>query len=145
MKAIVVLCEADDQDLALIVHARDLAKAFDGKLYLIHVASPDPDFVGYSAGPQHERDFRASTLHDEHRVLQKRAEELRQQNIDAKALLLQGETVPTVLKEADRLNADLIIIGNHQHGVFYKWLAGSTADGVLYQISRPLLFVPVAS
>ena len=43
------------------------ARAFGDTLHLIHVAAPDPDFVGYSAGPPVVRDQLAEHYHHEHR------------------------------------------------------------------------------
>ena len=51
--------------------AFQLAKSFDSKLWLMHIAAPNPDFVGYEAGPQYIRDNRGTELRKEHKLLQK--------------------------------------------------------------------------
>jgi nucleotide-binding universal stress UspA family protein len=122
--------------------ASRLAEGFSARLWLIHVAAPDPDFVGYEPGPQTVRDSRAAELHDEHRGLQGEAEALRARGIDATALLVQGSTVEKIASEAERLEAELVVVGSHGHGAVRKLLVGSVSEGLLRQAGRPVLVVP---
>lgn len=145
MKIIIILCEANDYDKLLLAHAIPIAQAFDCKVYLIHVASPDPDFIGYDVGPQHERDWRAGVLHGDHQYLQNQAQQLRADGVNATALLLQGETVATVLAEADRLNADMLVMGKHHYGFIHRMMAGSIGDEVNHRANCPVLIIPVES
>jgi nucleotide-binding universal stress UspA family protein len=109
---------------------------------LLHVAAPDPDFVGFEAGPQSVRDDRAGELRGEHRELQRRAETLRRQGIDAEAFLVQGPTVDTILDRLEHLGADLLVLGSHGHGALHRMLLGSVSRGVLRRTTRPVLVVP---
>ena len=142
MKTILVPVDFSDITGAVIEQAAVLAQAFPGNLYLIHVAPPDPDFVGYEAGPQSVRDQVAAKFCKEHQALQKMSEDLRVQGIPATALLVQGATAATILEEAARLNADVIVLGSHGHGGLYKALLGSVSEGLLRKTTRPLLIVP---
>jgi len=145
MKTIILLCEVNDSDYVLLSHVEPLAKAFSSRVYLIHVAAPDPDFVGYQIGPQHERDRRANVLRHEHQSLQKYADLLREKGLDANALLVQGETVLSVLDEAERLKADLIVLGNHHRNLFHKVASNRVSDILLRKSTYPLLLVPIES
>ena len=127
---------------AVIEQAGSLAKAFSAELTVIHVAAPDPDFVGYAAGPQTVRDDRARELRTEHRELQAIAEGLRDRGISAIALLIQGPAVEKILAEGRRLQADAIIIGSHGHGALYRALLGSVSEGVVRTARCPVLVVP---
>lgn len=122
--------------------AAEHAKAFSAELTLVHVAAPDPDFVGYEVGPKHVREYRADELRGEHRELQAEADALREQGIAAKALLVQGPTVEMLLKEAKKLGADAIILGSHGHGAVHRLLLGSVGEGVLRGAECPVLVVP---
>ena len=51
MKNILVTIDFKRNDQLLIDKAFQLAESFDSKLWLIHIAAPDPDFVGYEVGP----------------------------------------------------------------------------------------------
>jgi nucleotide-binding universal stress UspA family protein len=127
---------------AVVEQAESLARAFSAELTLLHVAAPDPDFVGYEAGPQTVRDARAEELHTEHRELQATAESLRQREVPCHALLIQGPTVEKILEEAQRIGADAIVLGSRGHGALYRALLGSVSEGVLRDARCPVLFVP---
>ncbi|GAB5525882.1 MAG: hypothetical protein Roseis2KO_37540 [Roseivirga sp.] len=71
IKQILVAVELTPEDTATLSMAINLAKAFSAKLWLLHVAQPDPEFVGYEVGPQYIRDSRAEELRREHRLIQK--------------------------------------------------------------------------
>ena len=142
MDNILAAIDFSDVTPAVIDLAAELARCFASKLWLIHIAAPDPDFVGYGTGPQCQRDWEAQTLRTEHRELQNQAQQLKQKGINATALLVRGATVETILREADKLNADMIVIGSHGHGAFYKTLVGSVSEGVIRKASCPISIVP---
>jgi nucleotide-binding universal stress UspA family protein len=124
--------------------AASVAQAFSAELTLLHVAAPDPAFVGYGAGPETVREARASELRSEHRELQAAAEALRRRGVSTRALLVQGATVETILKEARKLGADGIVLGSHGRGALSRALLGSVSEGVLRASRCPVLVVPAA-
>jgi nucleotide-binding universal stress UspA family protein len=142
MKNLLVPVDLSASQPAVVAKAVELARALDGGLWLLHVAEPDPGFVGYDAGPQVVRDDVALRYREEHRSLQHTADELRSAGVDVTALLVQGATVETILTEAERLEADLIVMGSHGHGALYQALLGSVSSGVLSKTRRPVLIVP---
>ena len=119
-----------------------LADALSAKVYLLHVAESDPDFVGWEAGPQKVRDDVARKFHDEHRQIQKIASRFRSAGLDTTALVVQGATVEKILEEGSRLNVDLIVVGSHGRGVAYQLLVGSVSEGVLHKSQCPVLIIP---
>ena len=127
----------------LIDKALDLAKAFDSKLWLVHIAAPDPDFVGYEVGPQYIRDSRAAELRKEHKLIQEYTNKLKQKGVNTEGLLLQGATIEIVIKESKKLNIELIIAGHHEHGFLYKAFVGSVSDGILKKSKIPVLLIPL--
>jgi nucleotide-binding universal stress UspA family protein len=130
---------------SVIDHARRLAGAFASKVCLLHVAAPDPAFVGWDPGPDVVRHQRATDLREEHRQIQELAQSLRESGIDAQALLVQGPTVETILDRAEKVQADLIIVGSHGHGALYRALLGSITEGVVRHSRCPVLIVPAKS
>ena len=60
-------------------------------------------------------------------------------------LIKKGEPVETILKAADQLDSDLIVMGTRSHSVVEKIFIGSTAQKVLQSTSRPVLIVPIPS
>ncbi len=111
-------------------------------VYLIHVEPPDPDFVGYAPGPQTVRDQLAQRFRNEHVRLQQSAKELEKAGVDVTPLLLQGPISTTILAEAERLDADIIITGSHGHGLLHNVLVGSTSAEILKKSRIPVLVVP---
>lgn len=114
----------------------------DRHIYLLHVAEPEPDFVGFEAGPDVVRDQMAEQFHREHEQIQAMAQRLRDEGRKATALLVQGPTVETILGQAARLDADLIVVGSHGHGAVFDMLVGSISSEVIRRSTVPVLVVP---
>lgn len=127
---------------AVVEAAALLAGRFSARLWIVHVAAPDPDFVGYGPGPPNVRTSRAARLRDEHRALQESADSLRARGVDATALLVQGPTVAKILESAAEHRADWIVVGSHGRGVVGRLLLGSVSEGVLRGAGCPVLVVP---
>jgi nucleotide-binding universal stress UspA family protein len=143
MKTILVPIDFSEVSRAVVATAESLARAFSAKIWLIHVAAPEPDFVGFDVGPQSVRDQRADHLRDEHRRIQDEANRLRDAEIDATALLVQGPTVDKILAEAERLEVDWIVLGSHGHGAAYRALLGSVSEYVVRRSNVPVTIVPL--
>jgi len=120
-----------------------VARQSGGEVRLLHIAEAEPDFVGYDAGPEVVRDQVAKEFRDEHRAIQKHADNLREARITASARLIQGPIVETVFKEARRFEADLLIVGSHGFGAIYDLLVGSVSRGLLKDAEIPVLVVPI--
>jgi nucleotide-binding universal stress UspA family protein len=142
IRQILVALDLGERADSVVEHAARLARSFGAELTLLHVAAPDPDFVGFEAGPDTVRGTRAKELREEHRGLQARAEALRSQGFAARALLLQGPTLETIVKEARRSGADLLVAGLERHGALYRLFVGSTAAELLRLAPCPLYLVP---
>ncbi len=112
-------------------------------IWLIHVVQPDPDFVGYEVGPQTERNFVAKKYQKKHRELQELSDSMKSKGLKVTPLLIQGPTVETVLSEADKMEADMIITGSHGHGMMYDIFIGSVSKEILNQSTRPVMIIPV--
>jgi nucleotide-binding universal stress UspA family protein len=120
----------------------DVALALSARVWLLHIAEPEPDFVGFKIGPKYIRDFRSGMFHSEHRHLQAFAERLRKIGLETTAILVQGATVEYILKEASRLDVDMIILGFHGPGAIHRLMAGSVSEAVLRKSECPVFVVP---
>jgi len=127
----------------VVAAAGRVAKLTGAKIYILHAAEPEPDFVGYDAGPEVVRTQVANEYRREHRDVQALADRLRADGLDATALLIQGPTVETALREADHLDAELIVVGTHGHSAVYDVLIGSYSAGIIRKSKRPVLVVPI--
>lgn len=122
--------------------ARIWARRLSAELFLIHVAEPDPDFIGYGAGPESVRLAVAHKFTRAHQRLEALSVELRKEGLDATALLLQGATAETILREADRLSADVVLMGTRARGAVRELFVGSVSKEVLRRSTRPVLLIP---
>lgn len=140
---ILVAVDLSEASSRVVEAARRVATQSGAEVYLLHVAEPNPDFVGFDTGPDVVRSQVAEEYRREHRDVQKLAEGLRQAGITATALLVQGPTVTTTLEQAEKLDAALIVVGSHGHGAIYDVLVGSYSAGILRKARVPVLVVPM--
>lgn len=123
---------------------RPKADGRDAQVCLLHAVEPEPDFVGYEAGPEVVRDQVAHEMRDERHQLETLVKQLRDQGIKSQARVIRAPIVDTILAQADEHDVDLIIMGTHGRGVVYQMLVGSTSEGVLRKTTRPVLLVPAS-
>ena len=112
------------------------------EIYLLHVAEPNPDFIGFEAGPEEVRDQVAKEFHQEHEQIQSMAGQLREAGHEVNALLVQGPTIETILKEAEKVGAEVIVVGSHGRGKLFDLVVGSVSAGVIRKSPVPVLVVP---
>jgi nucleotide-binding universal stress UspA family protein len=110
-------CETANIASPIMEKTLELARAFASKVWIIHIV-PDTRRPGpFNVDSNVMRREVADELCKEHEVLHRLAQWLRNRDIDAKALLIEGTTIKTILKESDRLDIDLNLLGCHRHGL----------------------------
>ncbi len=108
------------------------AKAFDAEVFLVH-AEPK----GFSENSE------ALDHTQEAVMLKKDARALEKVGVKVTPVFLEGSVCDSIMKEARRLEADLIIIGAHGHsGARCKTPVGDISECVLLQSRIPVLIVP---
>ena len=142
MKLLVAIDFSDPTERILRVAER-LAKSLDASVWVVHAAEPEPDFVGYDAGPEVVREQVAKELREEHRQLQEHTDKLRDAGIDATAILVRGPTVEALLAMAEKQDTDLIVAGSHGRSMVAEILIGSVSQGLIRDGRWPVTVVPV--
>jgi nucleotide-binding universal stress UspA family protein len=136
----------------LMTEAQRYALALNAVVDIIHVAPPDPDFVGYikSGDPSEKtqdnliRDSEAKALRDEHQQTQDLAAALRGNGDRVeRALTVQGPTLTTILDETQKLGADLLVLGSHHHSALHRLWFGDIALNATKQAPCSLLVIPL--
>jgi nucleotide-binding universal stress UspA family protein len=136
----------------LLAEVQRYAHAFDAIVDIIHVAAPDPEFVGYikAARPEAQdvidsrREPHAKELRLEHEQTQDLAVRLRAAGVRVdQALTVQGPTLAKILEEARKLGADLLVLGSHHHGALYRVWYGDIATDAIKQAPCSVLVVPM--
>lgn len=144
LKNILVAVDFTDTVGDLLTYAESLAEKYQAKVWVVHVAEPHPDFVGYEPGPQYIRDIKAEELKEEHRNLQAICDAFLNKDIKSEALLIQGSTVQVIIDEVKKLQADLLIVGTHKHGFLYNLLTESVSLELLKKAEIPFLAIPMS-
>ncbi|WP_428033341.1 universal stress protein [Amphritea sp.] len=84
--------------------------------------------------------------------IQERIERFCESELEQNEILAEGainsrveEGVPwkTILKVADEIDADVIVMGTRTHSAMGQFLLGSTANKVMHNSKRPVLIVPL--
>ncbi|UJH92788.1 universal stress protein [Antarcticibacterium sp. 1MA-6-2] len=143
IKNILVAIDFNETVGDLLSYAEALALKFEAKVWVVHVAEPNPDFVGFEVGPQYVRDVKADELREEHRKLQTICDTFFDESIEREALLIQGSTVETVVEEAKKLQSDLLIVGTHKHSFFHDLFSENVSLELLKKAEIPLLAIPI--
>ncbi|MCC8998760.1 MAG: universal stress protein [Candidatus Contendobacter sp.] len=137
--------------------AVSLAKQINARIVLLHVVEPlsnSTRFLLDSYLPSevvdnlHEQNTRG-ILEKFHRRLEMFCEEelgatLEQTTLLSEIRVISGLPCEVILHEADRCNADLIVVGAHSGSRSRTDLLGSTSRRLTLSSKRPVLIVPVA-
>ena len=147
MRTVLACIDLSAASPLVVDHAAELARAFDVPLTLLHAAAEEPVLAGYDTDEvaTFRREDRARQLLDEHQDLGRRTDELVASGLQVTPLLVMGPTVETILHQADRLDAGLIVLGSHGHGGLHHLLLGGVSEGVVRGADRPVVVVPVRS
>jgi nucleotide-binding universal stress UspA family protein len=143
MKKILLAVDNEEGTNELLDYAGKMASLYGATLFILHIAQPNPEFVGYDVGPEYIRLDAARQYRDEHRWVQDLAKQLESRNVDAQALLIQGYVAEEILKQAEDIEADLVICGSHKNGFFYSLFMENTAVELSKKSKRPLLVYPM--
>jgi len=136
----------------LLHEVQRYALALDAVVDIIHVAAPDPDFVGYlkSGDPAEKtqdnliRESEAKVLRAEHQQTKGFADLLRAKGVRVdEALTIRGSTLAAIIEETRKLNANLLVLGSHHHSAFHRMWFGDIAVDATRQAPCPVLVVPI--
>ena len=139
---ILVAVDLSDATETIVNKAEEIAKAVSAQIWIIHVAQPKPELLEFDVGPQAERDFLAKRFQAEHAQVQEISSRLRHGGLTATALLRKGDTIDTILTEASKLKADIIVVGSHGRGMMFQLFVGSVSQGILSNAQCPVLVIP---
>ncbi len=145
----------------VLEHARELARAFQAELHLVHVReiTAVPIFpaatigypgigmpeMGLSGGvPMEAAMYQPTDLPNDKKEtpLEMLQAELTRAGLQVVAHEREGSVVEEILRSAQEISADLIVMGSHGHGSVYNLLVGSVTEGVLKAGKNAVLLVP---
>jgi len=141
MRRVLACVDLSESSEAVVECARELA-APDGALTILHVAAPEPDFVGYDPGPSSVRDNVARDLKREHQAVQQLAARVRTASLHVTPLTVQGMTVDRIAEHAGRLGVNWIVVASKGHGMLHDLVVGSVARELMRRATVPVVVVP---
>lgn len=157
MKQLLAAIDFSKSTGAVLEQATSLAKALGAKLWIVHVASDDtqtmlyesnqftgyaPEFVSMPGDVQLARNLSAEEFKREHGQLLVMSAKLRDEGADAQAMLLKGDAAKLIVEKAKDLQADIIFLGSHGHGLLHKALLGSVSEAIIRHAGCNVLIVP---
>lgn len=143
MENLLVGIDLNEKTDVLIEKAQKLAKENKAKLWVLHVVSPLPEYVGFDVAPHYSLDGFESIKESQRKRLMKFVDEVKKQGVEAEGVLLEGVATSTIIEEAKNLNVDLIICGHHEHSILYNMLFGSISASVVRNSEIPVLVYPL--
>lgn len=145
MKNILVAIGQTKDAEKLIAQAVKFASYSNGKIWIIHVATPDPDsLIGRESGPQFIYDQRAENRKKEAAFIQNLAQAITQNhNIEAESILVQGAVSKVIREKVDKFNIDLVIAGHRRKDFLYNLFTANNKKDLVDELNVPLLAVPL--
>ena len=141
MRTILVPVDLSEISTAVVERASCFAHSFASKLWLLHVVLPNHNAVPFNLDRDVLRREVARGLHDRRRQLYDLAEQLRREHVNVAPRFVSGTVSTTILSEAGRIGADLIVMGSHGHGNVYHALFGGVGQKVTRKASCPVMLV----
>ena len=142
MDKILVAIDLSDLASAAVEVAAKFAAAFKSHVRILHVEVPVPTYIGNEIVqpvlPVDDEEENSRIMRD----LASMAEYLQKRGIEADYELVKGPVVESVIEKATGYNADLIVLGAHNHGFLYRAFIGSISSGVLKISSCPVMVIP---
>lgn len=130
------LSYAADKTLAT---AEAWAEQFGAVLRVVHAVEPVPIIPGV---PIHVGD--AEFYRSEQRLLELNVWSRIQKPQTTETVIRRGAATAVITREAERFNADLVVMGSHGKGWAHRLLLGSTTERLLHVLPAMTLVVPVA-
>lgn len=157
MKNLLVAVDFSEITNRVVEESATLAKALHAKLWILHVYSKDLHVMAYDTMPlsgytpefsalpgdiQMERDIDAEEIKREHGELLNISARLRNEGLNAQALLVKGDPKSAIIDKAADLDCGMVILGSRGHGLLHKALLGSVSESIIRHAPCNVLVVP---
>jgi len=144
MKTILAPVDFSSATDAVVAEASSLARAVNGKIVLLTVIQPPAAVADYAPLLQDIAEITAAGEKAAAAKLAKLQERLQAESVGSEHVQVVGAPVHHIISEAERVDADYIVMGSHGHTALYELLVGSTTHGVLKRATCPVVIVPAS-
>ena len=142
MKTFLVPVDFSAVSEEIIDTAVNFARAFGGKVVLLHVIQPPIITSEYALPAEAVQETIQAGEKAAAARLSTYVEMFHLAGLAVESIVRHGPPVFAILEEAQRAQADFIIMGSHGHGRIYDLLVGSTASGVLKEAKCGVIIMP---
>ncbi len=116
-----------------------LAAQLNARMHILNVVEPDVLVATAALGPSAHQEF----LDDSVRQIKERVEQNETSSRYVSGInSVAGVTTEAIIAEAERIAADMIIVGASKRGILGRLLHGSLTTGLLRRSQLPVLVVP---
>lgn len=139
---ILVPVDGSETSYAAVDKAVEIAKAFNSKVTVVQVLALDPYIAAEYITAAQTNDLVERARTAILKTLDEAKAKFAAAGIDAETQLLEGQVIYSeIVKAAESLNTDLIVIGSHGRTAFKKLFLGSVAQSILGQANVPVMVI----
>lgn len=142
MKTILVPIDSNKEGDLVAQKAIEIASAFDAQVHLVHVTSYKKDSAPEVSGVEYVSAENLSEYEKEMETLNLFRARFVEAGLNCEVHLTQGYPDKQILKLADQVHADMIILGLINHSALYKVFVGSVSNEVVKGTKIPVLLIP---
>jgi nucleotide-binding universal stress UspA family protein len=143
MKKLLIAVDLSEPSKDVIEAGLRLATALDGSVELVHVREPFVYAVAGQYGPTPEQERALVAWID--RALAGASDRINHARIPCVTTSLYGSPAREIVAHAEKIGADLIVVGTHGRGGISHAVLGSVAERIVQRAKRPVLTVPIAA
>ncbi len=144
IQCILVPVDFSDHTPALLDWSTHLAEEHESRIVLLHAYHLPVEFQQLE-GAYLPPDFWTSVKAEAQEQLGELAESVRARGIEVETVVCEGYAATVIVEEAERREADLIVIGTHGLSGLKHLLLGSIAERVVQKAPCPVLTVKTVS
>jgi nucleotide-binding universal stress UspA family protein len=133
-----ILCpvDFDDNSLAALIAAADLARQSDGTVFVLHVV---PMIVQPTAMPVYVDIYKSQEDTAANRLRDIARKDLA--GVKFELMVQMGEPAGTIIRTEKKVHPDLIVMATHGRRGFSRFFLGSVAEVILREASCPVLTI----
>ncbi|MCZ7662603.1 MAG: universal stress protein [Thermoleophilia bacterium] len=143
-KRILLATDGSDHARRAAQEAVQLAQSLGAEVTVLSVAIVHPMYGGIHLGPAGAKALEEHAEHSAELAAEDTSSVLAQKGVPAKAIATvthHGKPAEAILKTAEEIGADLIVMGSRGLGRASSVVMGSTSQGVIHEASIPVLVV----
>lgn len=140
-KTILFATDFSDNSLQAYNYALSLAQKFEARLAIVHVINEPVDLRGFYVPHISFDKLEEEIEQGAAKLMEKFCQEHVPAAVEVKTCVVPGIPYDEIIKQAEDLNADLIVVGTHGRTGLDHVLFGSTAEKVVRKSPVPVMTI----